>query len=122
MREYVLTRYSATTGGLAAGGTGGFIAVYIASCFVYFPIVLSLAEMSSIAPTAGGQYREHSRRELHRRVKANASRLDIRIFASEGAEVCQLHRRLAFDIVLALRRDERHVLDWTDGSRSDAHQ
>ncbi|KAK5137655.1 hypothetical protein LTR08_007950 [Meristemomyces frigidus] len=46
---------SASTGGLAAGGTGGFIAVYIGSCFVYFPIVLSLAEMSSIAPTAGGQ-------------------------------------------------------------------
>jgi len=46
---------SASTSGLAAGGTGGFIAVYIASSFVYFPIVLSLAEMSSIAPTAGGQ-------------------------------------------------------------------
>lgn len=47
---------SASTGGLYAGGTGGFIAVYIASCFVYFSIVLSLAEMASIAPTAGGQY------------------------------------------------------------------
>ncbi|KAK3643035.1 hypothetical protein LTR56_010409 [Elasticomyces elasticus] len=46
---------NASTSGLAAGGTGGFIAVYIASSFVYFPIVLSLAEMSSIAPTAGGQ-------------------------------------------------------------------
>ncbi|KAK5119172.1 hypothetical protein LTR85_007786 [Meristemomyces frigidus] len=47
---------SASTGGLAAGGTGGFIAVYIASSFIYFSIVLSLAEMSSMAPTAGGQY------------------------------------------------------------------
>jgi len=44
---------SASTGGLAAGGTGGFIAVYIVSSFVYFTVVLSLAEMSSIAPTAG---------------------------------------------------------------------
>lgn len=49
---------NASTSGLAAGGTGGFIAVYIASSFVYFPIVLSLAEMSSIAPTAGGQASE----------------------------------------------------------------
>lgn len=44
---------SASTGGLAAGGTGGFISVYIVSSFVYFTVVLSLAEMSSIAPTAG---------------------------------------------------------------------
>ncbi|KAK4541570.1 hypothetical protein LTR36_007867 [Oleoguttula mirabilis] len=47
---------SASTGGLAADGTGGFIAVYIASSFVYLSIVLSLAEMSSTAPTAGAQY------------------------------------------------------------------
>ncbi|TKA80392.1 hypothetical protein B0A55_01914 [Friedmanniomyces simplex] len=46
---------NASTSGLAAGGTGGFIAVYIGSSIVYFPIVLSLAEMASIAPTAGGQ-------------------------------------------------------------------
>ncbi|KAJ7872058.1 amino acid permease [Mycena leptocephala] len=47
---------SASTTGLTNGGTGGYIAVYIASCFVYFSIVISLAEMASIAPTAGGQY------------------------------------------------------------------
>jgi len=47
---------SGSTGGLAAAGTGGYIAVYIASSCVYFPIVLSLAEMASIAPTAGGTF------------------------------------------------------------------
>ncbi|KAK1823102.1 hypothetical protein LTR12_002405 [Friedmanniomyces endolithicus] len=46
---------NASTSGLAAGGTGGFIAVYIGSSFAYFTVVLSLAEMASIAPTAGGQ-------------------------------------------------------------------
>lgn len=39
---------SASTYGLEAGGTGGYIAVYLASCFVYFSIVLSLAEMASM--------------------------------------------------------------------------
>ncbi|KAK0275608.1 hypothetical protein LTR35_010878 [Friedmanniomyces endolithicus] len=48
---------NASTSGLAAGGTGGFIAVYIGSSFAYFTVVLSLAEMTSIAPTAGGQAR-----------------------------------------------------------------
>ncbi len=48
---------NASTSGLAAGGTGGFIAVYIGSSFAYFTVVLSLAEMASIAPTAGGQAR-----------------------------------------------------------------
>ncbi|TKA43117.1 hypothetical protein B0A54_06065 [Friedmanniomyces endolithicus] len=46
---------NASTNGLAAGGTGGFIAVYIGSSFAYFTVVLSLAEIASIAPTAGGQ-------------------------------------------------------------------
>ncbi|KAF2766660.1 amino acid transporter [Teratosphaeria nubilosa] len=41
---------------LRAAGTGGYIAVYGATCIVYLPFVLSFAEMASIAPTAGGQY------------------------------------------------------------------
>jgi amino acid permease len=37
-----------STYGLEDAGTGGYIAIYIASSFVYFPIVLSLAEMASV--------------------------------------------------------------------------
>ena len=39
---------SASTYGLGAAGSGGYIAVFIVSAFVYFTIVLSLAEMSSM--------------------------------------------------------------------------
>lgn len=49
---------SATAGGLTNGGTGGMVWMFVGSYFCFGTIVLSLAEMSSMAPTAGGQYRK----------------------------------------------------------------
>ena len=49
---------SATAAGLTNGGTGGMIWMFVGSFFCFGTIVLSLAEMSSMAPTAGGQYRK----------------------------------------------------------------
>ncbi|KXT11644.1 hypothetical protein AC579_7030 [Pseudocercospora musae] len=47
---------SATAAGLTNGGTGGMIWMFVGSFVCFGTIVLSLAEMSSMAPTAGGQY------------------------------------------------------------------
>ncbi|KAK5125315.1 hypothetical protein LTR85_000424 [Meristemomyces frigidus] len=47
---------SATAAGLTNGGTGGMIWMFVGSFFCFGTVVLSLAEMSSMAPTAGGQY------------------------------------------------------------------
>ncbi|KAK0833658.1 hypothetical protein LTR73_001421 [Friedmanniomyces endolithicus] len=69
---------NASTNGLAAGGTGGFIAVYIGSSFAYFTVVLSLAEIASIAPTAGGQAGSVN---LVNRIKCGAS---SSLFAASG--------------------------------------
>lgn len=41
---------------IESAGTGGCIVMYLCNFFGFASIVLSLAEMSSIAPTAGGQY------------------------------------------------------------------
>ena len=42
--------------GLVDGNTGGTIAMYLANFASFATIIISLAEMSSMAPTAGGQY------------------------------------------------------------------
>ncbi|KAK3354046.1 amino acid/polyamine transporter I [Lasiosphaeria hispida] len=42
--------------GLINGGTGGLIWMYIGTFLGFFCVVLSMAEMSSMAPTTGGQY------------------------------------------------------------------
>lgn len=39
---------------IKVAGTGGTIVMFIGNFFGFLTIVLSLAEMSSIAPTAGG--------------------------------------------------------------------
>jgi choline transport protein len=41
---------------LGNGGTGGLIYVYIGTVIGFTLIILSMAEMASMAPTAGGQY------------------------------------------------------------------
>ena len=52
---------SATAAGLTNGGTGGMVWMFVGSYLCFGTIILSLAEMSSMAPTAGGQYRESPR-------------------------------------------------------------
>jgi len=42
--------------GLQNGGTAGIIWVYLATALGFGTVVLSMAEMASMAPTAGGQY------------------------------------------------------------------
>jgi amino acid permease len=43
---------------LINGGLGGTVWVYVASWLCVFTVAASLAEMSSMAPHSGGQYRE----------------------------------------------------------------
>ena len=42
--------------GLVDGNTGGTIAMYLANFVAFAFVIMSLSEMSSMAPTAGGQY------------------------------------------------------------------
>jgi amino acid transporter len=41
---------------LMNGGTGGGIWMFFVVCVGMFHVVLSMAEMASMAPTSGGQY------------------------------------------------------------------
>ena len=43
--------------GLINGGTAGIIWVYLATWVLTIPVVMSLAEMASMSPSSGGQYR-----------------------------------------------------------------
>ena len=51
--EYLLV---SVYGGLVNGGFAGLVYEYIGTTICYFSVVLSLAEMASMAPTSGGQY------------------------------------------------------------------
>jgi choline transport protein len=51
--EYLLV---SVYGGLVNGGFAGLVYEYITTTTCYFSVVLSLAEMASMAPTSGGQY------------------------------------------------------------------
>ncbi|KAF2224202.1 GABA permease-like protein [Elsinoe ampelina] len=51
--EFILI---ANDAGLMDGGRGGFFWTYMFTCVGFFTICASIAEMSSISPTAGGQY------------------------------------------------------------------
>ena len=57
-----LTKYQvllvASTQGLIAGGVAGLFWSYVWTYAGMALVVLSLAEMASMAPTSGGQYRE----------------------------------------------------------------
>jgi amino acid permease len=48
----------ASTQGLVAGGVAGLFWSYVWTYAGMALVVLSLAEMASMAPTSGGQYRE----------------------------------------------------------------
>lgn len=50
------TQLATATFGLTNGGTAGAIYIYIATFFGFGMAVVSMAEMASMAPTAGGQY------------------------------------------------------------------
>ncbi|KAL8849400.1 MAG: hypothetical protein Q9221_005638 [Calogaya cf. arnoldii] len=50
------TQLATATFGLTNGGTAGAIYVYIATFFGFGMAIVSMAEMASMAPTAGGQY------------------------------------------------------------------
>lgn len=54
--ETDLARYRNASLLIEIAGTGGTIVIYICNFLGFLMVVLSLAEMSSIAPTAGGQY------------------------------------------------------------------
>lgn len=43
-------------GGLLNGGFGGLVYEYIFTLLAFFTVVLTMAEMASMAPTSGGQY------------------------------------------------------------------
>ena len=47
---------TATTQGLVDGGPAGLIWSYVWTFFGFSFVIASLAEMASMAPTAGGQY------------------------------------------------------------------
>ncbi len=47
--------------GLINGGTAGMIWVYLATWIITIALVMSLAEMASMSPTSGGQYRKPGR-------------------------------------------------------------
>lgn len=46
----------ALTGGLYSGGYAGLFWAFLGTTILYSPVVLSIAEMESMAPTSGGQY------------------------------------------------------------------
>ena len=54
--EFILVSLSV---GFANGGFGGLFVCFIVTVTCFFSVVLSLAEMASMAPTSGGQYREY---------------------------------------------------------------
>ena len=56
--EFVLVSLSV---GFSNGGFGGLFWCFLTTVLCYSTIVASLAEMASMAPTSGGQYREHIR-------------------------------------------------------------
>ena len=51
--EYILVSVSS---GLINGGFGGLVWEYIFTAFAFGSVVITMAEMTSMAPTSGGQY------------------------------------------------------------------
>lgn len=82
---------------LINGGLAGTVWVYFASWLCTFTLAASLAEMASMAPTSGGQYREFALRGILFLRSANTIciRLGLRICSSLSIEFPVIHCRLA---------------------------
>ena len=88
-----LTKYQvllvASTQGLVAGGVAGLFWSYVWTYAGMALVVLSLAEMASMAPTSGGQYREYQ--SLFSKTATSHSqhqrRLGLRVCSSEASKV-----------------------------------
>lgn len=90
-----------STFSLINGGLAGTIWLYLASWIFTFALVSSLAELASMAPTSGGQYRKLEPTPQSRHLLMMNRRLGIRICASVSAKVSQLHRWMACCIGMA---------------------
>jgi len=86
------TSYSIPNGGLPA-----MIWMYVVSLFGMGAAVVSMAEMASMAPTSGGQYRELGRLMTPSVEREDADladcRLGLRVRAEEAAEGFELSHR-----------------------------
>ena len=100
------TSYSIPNGGLPA-----MIWMYVVSLFGMGAAVVSMAEMASMAPTSGGQYRELGRLmapSLEREYADSVDcRLGLRVRAEKTAEGFELHYRYGH-LYQHWRRNEAH--------------
>lgn len=78
-------QFTASSFALLNGGTAGAIYVYIGAFAGFFLAICSMAEIASMAPTTGGQYRESfpanqwHRRDGRRKLTQFLLRLGLRI-------------------------------------------
>lgn len=92
---------------LTNGGLAGTVWIYVASWFSIFTVAASLAEMSSMAPHSGGQYRECPTRQESRQRFSGTDlnhRLGLGIRASFVFELPKLYRRLVSGFRMASPR------------------
>ena len=60
-------QFTASSFALLNGGTAGAIYVYIGAFAGFFLAICSMAEIASMAPTTGGQYRESTQTSGNKR-------------------------------------------------------
>ena len=82
---------------LTNGGLAGTVWIYVASWLSIFTVAASLAEMASMAPHSGGQYREFQIQENMQLLNSTdvTYRLGLGIWAPFVFELPKLYRRLA---------------------------
>ena len=77
---------------LINGGRGGTVYLFLGTWILTIPVIASMAEMASMAPTSGGQYRESSKSPwLHRQPADSSIRLGLGIcttFEPKGVVLC----------------------------------
>lgn len=99
--------------GMYDGGPLGSIIGFLFCWTGYTLVALCLAEMNSMFPTAGGQYRELTKSVMRRaQTDRCMDRLDMRTSASNLAKAALLHHRLAPCLGMASRSCERFVSRW----------